>query len=660
MEPDHRDIHQVEAGLSARRSRAAALLIVLVAVLCYAGTLRHDFVWGSNELAIQPATTGPLCDALRLFLPAGWAAYAETTLEDYRPLATLTYWLDHRIGGSEPSAFHRTNLILFALSAVLVFAVARRVLGSVGMAAAAALLFAVHPIHMEAVNWLANRALLVGTLLALCSVHQFIRWVQTDSGRSYVASFMALVLSFFALELNVVVPAVLTAAALCLAPRGHRRRASVGTFAFWAAGVAFFMTRQALMGTTDARKEVSVLTFTPLMRVATALKSLAIYGRMLCMPTHLSADTAFQIPLSVSPENVGVAVGALGVALLLIWAWRAFRSDRRGEALGALWLMLMAAPVSNIIFLATRPIAEQRMYAPSVGLCILLCALAARVGKAGHRALVAVVVLWTAGLVQYHFSWGNDYALWVKTVREYPDRWRAHLNLGTQYQRRGLLTRAMRRYEESVELAPTPQGCNGLAWLCRSAGQHRRAVELLKQSLSLKPDVRVQCNLGQLYIEMFDYDKAEETFRQAIRIDPSFSGAHAGLAGVLRLQGKVTEACQTYRLAVAKDSRNLDARLNLGSLLLQCGLQWRSKGLAEVARDFFREAKEQFLEVLRHSPNHWDAHFKLGTIYAATGDMDLACDHFDRAKSINPSLRDEGNPYLRPTLQLPASRAEDS
>ena len=145
------------------------VIIAAVAALASLSCLKNDFVWNSDELIKRPETR-TLRSALGLFAPGVWAQYRGDSGENYHPVAALTFYADRALWGTGPSGCHLSNLLLHVAVCVLVWAVTKRLTGSAAAAAGAGLLFAVHPVHIESVNWLKNRSQLTAVALAMGAV----------------------------------------------------------------------------------------------------------------------------------------------------------------------------------------------------------------------------------------------------------------------------------------------------------------------------------------------------------------------------------------------------------------------------------------------------------------------------------------------------------
>jgi tetratricopeptide (TPR) repeat protein len=575
---------------------------------------------------------GSLKSALRLFLPSGWREYGQATLEDYRPLATVSYHFDYVLWGKAACGYIWTNAGIHCANVLLVCLLAIPVLGSAAGACAAALLFAFHPVHAEAVNWVENRSLLLGTTFFLAATLLFIQ----SNGRGWrcAMSLVTFIAALFSLELNVTLPAFLVAYALCT--RRSVRQATVPTLPFWAVAIAFFLFHHHVFGAGDPRK-LADTPFTAGTKAATVLETLEIYARLLVFPFHQSADTPFVIPACITALHVLVGLGVLamvGGALL------ASSKGEGGIAFALLWLLLALAPTSNVIFLATRPIAEQRLYLPSVGLALLCGALVAIPRSGVQRLAAAALMLLCAASTHRNFVWRSDYWLWRDTAISSPDRWRAWLNLGSAYDKAALLGRAARCYERSLAIVQTPQALNGLARLKRSQGDLAAAAALLGQSLKLKRVAETHANLAAIHAELGRLADAEAEYRQALALSPRLAQAHMGLGDVCRIKGDLPEALERYRQALALSSGLLQAHHNMGVLLKQQADAARAQGHSDAAKRLHEEAQEHFRAVLRAEPASWQASFMLGLICEEQGHVKAARSHYEKALSAKPDSRD--------------------
>ena len=477
-----------------------AVLVAIAAVVTYAGTLGHHYVWDDHLIASQmnrAAGEGGLLEVLVApFLPT-----ADIPNNYYRPVVYATYWLDRSIGGGLPAVAHLANILLHATAAVLVFFFTRRVLGDVEGAFAAALVFAVHPVHVESVAWIAGRS---DILCAVFSTAAALAWglartrAEAPAQRPYLASSACLfALACFSKEQAIVLPLLLlvfpgSAGASLSEPRRPRyRRLTTWAWTFMPPTLLVLLIRQAVLhdelGHTGllAQIEGTLLVQEP----ATAVGALLHQLRSLIVPwPHDALITRSDVGLDV--------VTVCAVAGLAALAWASVRSSPGAAALGVGWTAAFAIPSLLVPAAGVIVAAERYAYVPSVGVSILLGALAASRGPlraARPTWRIAAVTALTLCLAAASFAraavWASDASLTADVEVTSPETPLAHVMRAEVLASQGLTLDAIRSYRRAAALdprsAPTLRSL-GVALL--QAGDLAGAAEALRRAVEAEPD----------------------------------------------------------------------------------------------------------------------------------------------------------------------------
>lgn len=545
------------ADLSQRPGVAAAT-VALAAVATYILTLGYEFAF-DDHLVIpagwQVGAGSPL-EVLRAPVRAG-----EVVLVYFRPLTALTYWLDGFLWQGNPGGFHLTNLLLHALVSVLVLELARRLLPVGPAPLLAGLLFAVHPVHVEAVAWVQGRvdllsaagvllAVLLGSAGAEASGHRrILRWA---------ASAIAFFLALLAKEVAVVAP-VLTALVLATQPgRGGWARVREGLPLFALQGGAFLL----YLGLRTAALQSPALGLLggPALadRVLLALKVVPVSLGLLLWPVGLNPKHHVEPPSGLLDGGVFLGAGFLAVLAGLGWTW-----GRRVPGLGPglSWLALAWLPASNLIPIRGFVVAERYLYLPSVGLSLALAGAAVAVVGVGRRwraaGVAAAALLVTLGSLAAAQAglWRDPRTFYEGLVRRNPDSVLAHNNLGSVYLGLGEEARAEVEFQEALRLQPGhPGALNNLGLLAQRRGDLAEARRLYREALAARPSqADAWNNLGTLYEAEGDVVRATAAYGEAVRLDPATPRFLANLAGVLAAQGRRDEAAGLLEQAIKLD-----------------------------------------------------------------------------------------------------------
>ncbi|MCU0222546.1 MAG: tetratricopeptide repeat protein [Acidobacteria bacterium] len=564
---------------SARRVGIAAVLVGLLAVAVFLPSLHNGFIWDDAIVLDRqlPYFDGP-ADAF--FPPAGvpqWGAHY------YRPMVVLSYLLDDLVVRSfyPPEArdagrrlvFHASPVLLHGVSSALVVALGAALLrrfrpgacGPLAVPVAAGVLFALHPVHVESVAWLAGRSDVLCAAFALGSLVAFARWLETRSPAGLLAAALLALGSMLSKEVGLALVALLPL--LATLPRGDAERASsaapgVGKDA--ALGAAFAGAGAAValglrLAAAPAGPAQPIAWTDPLRTMLTAL---GWYSVKAVLPTPLQAFFD-RVPVSGALALLGALVAAGTGALV---AFSLARRRAGAEAFAAALFLLTLAPSLAVAAgtIAATPLAERYLYLPSAG-AVLLFALA--LGRLAARPLwrvprPAAVVLGVAAAVAAvalpatvlrQRVWRDDLAFWSHAAKKSPGSWLAQDALGTALAGAGRLPEAEAHFR-------------------RAAVQAERPLDR----------ARVRANLGSLLARQQRWDDAIAQFREALADDPQLDAAHGNLGQALLARyaarprpadraAVMAEAAEHFDAARRLDPRQASLHLAYGMLMIELG-----------------------------------------------------------------------------------------
>ncbi len=577
------------------RHLAAALLLAGLVVGCYWNSLGNGFTYDDKFVIVQNTMIKDIRNLLHLISKS---YFYESTEISYRPLVTLSYFVDYALWGLHPFGFHLTNLLLHLLTTFGVYVLFLRLLpsprwgegggeGPPRPALIGAALFAAHPVLTEAVNNVGYREDLLATglvLLALCCFHwEGGVWLRAAGLGAYG---LALLAKESAIALVLLAPLVDWARSPALPTRRLRRSALPGSPAamrvLWPnhqrrphyAGLAlvtvcYLAIRFGLMYFPVE----STGLWPPLAeRLRAWPYATWLHLRLLLLPLNLSADYMLDVGSSgLGPMVLLPGVVMASLLLGLLWLWS---RDERLACLGLGWIVAGLGPVANVIPIL-HPVAERYLYLPAVGFILLLTLALTRlrsqalaVGLAGF-----LLVAYGALTIQRNPVWRDDLHLWQDTVEKVPASPWIHNNLGVAYEERGDFTQALRQYAWATYLLPS----YATAYM----------------------------NAGWVYLKQGRLALADHYLQQALRLNPHDAVALSRLGMVYYHQGQPERAIPLYRAALAEDPRNAEVHTYLGA--------------AYVATDQQGSALLAFQEALRLNPALAGVHENLGHLYARQG-----------------------------------------
>lgn len=541
--------------------RAAAALLLLVASLgVHWPPADAGFAYDDVDFIVTNASLRSPDAALRALVAPFPPQQPERAL--YRPLTHLSYALDYALFGDRARGYHATNAILYAAGVLLVHRLALAWGLAPGAAFAAALLFAAHPVHCEAVDALAGRSELLGLLFSLCALLLFRRATRAPSGGTPAlwAAAAAQLLACLAKESAAVLPGVFAVQLAAFgafradAPRGLRPLARLGpslcALAVWLALRTLVLDRFSPL---DAPLAGSALAT----RLWTMGSVFFVYARLLVFPDRLQPDFYYQaligIPQRATPAALlGWALAAALLALAVRLAIRQLRPaaaaepaslrSQRAAALCAFAVFFgFLLPVSHVVDIGVL-VGERLLFAPSVGF-VILAVLAgesalSRVPAPALRRVVAVVLvaaLAAAGAVRSHAraaEWRDPTLLWLSASRALPDDPRVASNLATAYLERGDLAGAETALAHARALDPGSRAVRGNLGLLRLAqGRLDEAAAIFAALVAAEPrDARSWTHLAQVELQRERPEAARADLERALAIDPNFEPARALLA----------------------------------------------------------------------------------------------------------------------------------
>jgi Flp pilus assembly protein TadD len=573
-------------------------LVVAAVLIVYANALPNAFLWDDLHLVVGNPAIKRVARLSHLFVSDLFPGGIRSGY--YRPLQALTYAGDYAVWGLAPAGFHLTSVLLHAATTVAFYLLGVRVLGSAAAALAAALLFAVHPLHVEAVTYVAGRSDPLAALFMLAAALGFLR----GDRRGLVLSVTAFFLALLAREAALVLPLLLVG--LDRVEPGRVRRLWIDYLPYTAVLAGYLVLRALCLAPGQV---VAANAAVPLgHRLVTMAEVVLRYLGLVAVPLGLHMERVV-VPVE-SPLDPRALAALVTVAALIAGAFWA-RARAWPLTLGVAWFLIALVPVANLVPLATF-MAEHWLYVPMMGLCLAAGWSAEQLARRAswRRAVtlaIALVVATYGGLtMRQNLVWRDGRTLYEYLLPRAPGSLRVRVNLAQAYQEAGDRERARAVYEEVVRLHPDrpeiADALNNLGNLDREAGgletalarydralgvqprhvaaRNGRALALqalgrvgeaereLAAALAIAPDAATtHSNLGNLYFRRDEVARARDAYRAAVRLDPDHADAHNNLGSAYFRLGERALAEDEYRTALRLDPQSEGARRNLALLL---------------------------------------------------------------------------------------------
>jgi Tfp pilus assembly protein PilF len=587
-----------------------AVLVALLCALVYANALYNGFVYDDWDLVVHNRwlREGPITEA---FTRGFWASSRGGSFY-YRPVVSLSYRLDQAIWGVRPFGYHLTNILLHAATSILVLILASRWLSSLRAAAAAAALFAVHPVHTQSVTWIAGRTDLLATvflLMALALIHRGVGPAGTRAPRSgpppppsptlLAAGLLFLALALLSKEMAVTFPALLALHAWFVtreggfASRRSRMRPWLPPLAASAIVVAaWLLLRMAVVGSAAGFADDPHAWWHPAEGSASRLMAIpliaAFYIGRILLPLWLGFESGIEPAGGLLRPMSWIA--AAGVALTILFAYR-MRRRQPAVPFGIAWALVALLPVLNIF-----PIFESAMehfaYLPSVGLILAATAAGAaliRMPEVKVAALVILVVLLGGRTMARNGDWRDEESFWRITTRDTPSA-RAWNNLGLHLRERGDLEGASEALGEVLRLRPDlASSHSNLGVLDAAAGRRTLAIRRFNEALAIDPVnadalynlalVLESNELGERYGTGFPADEALAAYRRLLEAHPGHAEGWTNIGVLHEVLGRHDEASAAWERAIAAAPTLPEPRLFLADALWDRGERGRAAKL---------------------------------------------------------------------------------
>ncbi|MBN2357822.1 MAG: tetratricopeptide repeat protein [Deltaproteobacteria bacterium] len=649
-------------ALDARQRRIVALGLLLLTLLAYLPALGAGLLWDDRII-----TDGPLLKTLA-GLRAIWLEPSQIHNEfHYWPLFYTTLWLEHALWGDTPTGYHVSNLLLHALNSILAWHLLRRL--RVPGALAAAALFALHPVHVEAAAWIFGRKDLLATALCLGSALCYLRFDDGAGRRWYGAALLLFGGALLSKSIAIGLPLV-----LLLVLWWQRGRPSSGTSAgrltgrdglrllpLFALAIAY-----AAADFWFVRSHVTLrFDLTWLDRAVISGRALWFYGSTLLWPAGLTAIHP-RWPTPVAAWHLLWPLTALALPVAL-FALR--HRIGRGPCAAVCCFGVTLAPVLGLVdfdFMRYTFVADRFQYLASLSLIALAAATAARLAAAlttTRWPAWAAAAICCALLGAGSFAHARDHrdleTLFRANLARNPLSWAPYAHIGYSRARAGRFDQAIGWYRLALTLNPDdPWTHLQLAEALGEADRREAAIGHLQRAIAIAPHaVEAHINLGVLLSERGEVSAAVQHLERALALAPASADALVNLGSVLGNLGRNDEALARYRRALEIDPTHAMAHTNLAGELIRRGRRdeglahlqaalerdpglaeaWRGLGLLRLEQRDPRQAIRALSMAVELRPSWADAHNDLGNALGSAGEFERAAAAHARVLALDPS-----------------------
>jgi protein O-mannosyl-transferase len=539
-------------------------------------------------------------------------AFTSTYASNWHPLTWLSHMLDVQLFGLNPGPQHLVNVLFHAFNTALLFLFLLRMTGAFWQSVFVATLFALHPLHVESVAWVAERKDVLSGFFFMVTLLLYSGYVERPGRGRYLATLGAFTLGLMAKPMLVTLPFVLllldywplgrltlgqsvTPARRGTAPSALKPSAvrllweKTPFFALSAASSIVTVYAQHKGGAMSSIRAVPIS-----FRIFNALWAYVLYLVKMVWPVNL----AVLYPL---PPTLTVAQGLFAAAFLGVISFLVVRSAKRHPYLlvGWLWYLGVLVPVIGLVQVGSQSMADRYTYLPLIGIFIML-AWGMRTAAGNDRvrriilsAVATILIITCTALTWLQLGyWKNSITLFSHATETVPDNFIAHEALGLVLAKSGRFDEAVSHYSESLRIWP----------------EYDRAL----------------IGMGNVLVRQGRIEEAASFANRALQLKPGSSEAHFLLGFISMQEGRNDEALHHYFAGLRSDPENEGIHHIVGVIL-------GAEGKLDASI-------EQFNDALRIKPDYADAHYGLGVALLRRGDVDESIKHFTEALRLKPDF----------------------
>jgi len=587
------------------------LLIFCATLVAYLPALHGGFIWDDAGHVTRPDLQS-LHGLARIWFEVG-------ATQQYYPFLHTAFWVEHRLWGEAPLGYHLLNVLLHATAACLLGATLRRL--PVPGAWLAALLFALHPVAVESVAWIAEQKNTLSAVLYLGAALAYLRFDERRRGPPYALATVLFLLALLTKTVTATLPAALLLVFWWRRGRLAWRRDLLPLLPWFAAAAAAGGVT-AWFERTRIGAEGADFALTSAQRFLVAGRAVWFYLGKLVWP----ADLVFIYPRwTIDAAAAAQWLFPLGALALVAVLWR---RRQRGPLTALLFFggtLFPALGFFNVFPFIFSFVADHFQYLASAGVFALAAAGLSRLPRAAGGLLAGVLVAGLGALTWRQSAMYRDvFTLYRTTIARNPDCWMAYNNLAEATADAGRPADAIPLLERALQLRPAfAQAENNLGDDLRLTGRPLDGIPHLVHAVQLQPGfAQAHNNLGAALMMINRPAEGTTEFRQAVALRPDYAQAHFNLGLALANAGTTGDAIAEFAAAARLEPANPDYELN-----------W-AVGLSFTGR--FLEARPHFERAVALAPDSVDARLQYGRALLAASRLDDAIAQYEEAVRVAP------------------------
>ncbi len=579
-----RPVAPTEISFRKRNIILSVILIIMLGFTVYANSINGAFIWDDSHLVEDNLYIRDWANFPKLFTE-GMAAGADapTLYSFYRPLQLITYTIDYSIWKLDVRGYHLTNILLHVLASLAVFWLVTTLYKDWKLSLFTSLFFVVHPVHTEAISYIAGRADSLVLLFMLVSFVFYIKALRQDKIIFYVLMTASYILAIFSKELSLILPFLLLLYHYTFRQK-WKLKAILPILAVHFTYIVMRLTVLSFLFSHIAHKT------TYMQRVAGFFIAMTNYIKIMILPLHLHMEHGNSFFDFTYPK---VWLGIIAVIALIALIIKT-RAARNIVFFSLVWFLITLAPSSGLLYPINAYMAEHWLYLPSIGIFLLLSkGLMLLYQEKGLKVVsIGAVVLFLGFYsfltVDQNSYWKAPIPFYERTIKYANNSSRVHFNLGNEY---------------------------------RKIQQDQKAIGLYKKAIKIRPDyVDAHYNMGKVYEHRNEQEKAIAAYQAVIAHDPNYDKAHYNLGNMYYESGRVQEAISAYERTIQINPHHIKAYNNLG--------------IAYVAIQRYEEAEDLLKKAIVLDPDYAMSYGNLAIYYFGRQNYNKAVEYYNRAEDL--------------------------
>jgi len=521
-------------------------------------------------------------------------AFSTMKAEFWHPFTWLSLMLDYQLYGLHPGAYHMTNLILHILTTLLLFRLFHRMTGALWKSAFVAAFFALHPLHVESVVWIAERKDVLSAFFWMLTLYLYAYYAENPSVKKYLPVLFAFVGALMSKPMAVTLPVVMILLDYWPLKRFEFNKNNPWLWQLKEKWPLFVLSAVFSMITVIAQYNPNAMYFSFHSRLANSLCSFVIYLEKTFWPHALAVFYPFDMHIPLLQFS-GAAVLLITISLIVILLHKRYPF----LFIGWLWFVITLLPVIGIIQVGKHALADRYHYLPSIGIAVMIAWGISTLTTNHYRSKrilfvvgIAFMVIMTLLTWKQCGSWKDNFSLFTHALKVTKNNYIAH---------------------------------DYIALSLLAEGKYEKAKGHFDKALTINPDyAETYNNKGMLYAQTGHYEKALADFNRAIKTKPDYADAYYNRGLTYNHFGNHQQAFDDYSRAILLKPEHTKAYNNRGIFFFKLG--------------DYRSAIQDFDQAIKLKTDYAEAYFNRGITYAKIGKGHRALDDFSNAIRIEENF----------------------